>query len=89
VASLQGKEEPKPIDGFTDMQRFFMAYAQIWRTNMRDKELRRRVKTDEHSPARVRINGVVYNVPEFYKAFPQVKPGDKLYRPVDERPVIW
>ncbi len=87
--SLQGKEEPKPIDGFTDMQRFFMAYAQIWRTNMRDKELRRRVKTDEHSPAKVRINGVVYNVPEFYKAFPQVKPGDKLYRPVDERPVIW
>lgn len=87
--SLQGKEEPKPIDGFTDIQRFFMSYAQIWRTNMRDKELRRRVKTDEHSPAKIRINGVVYNVPEFYTAFPGIKPGDKLYRPVGERPVIW
>ncbi len=87
--SLQGKEQPKPIDGFTDLQRFFMSYAQIWRTNMRQKELRRRVKTDEHSPAKIRINGVVYNVPEFYTAFPGIKPEDKLYRPSDERPVIW
>ena len=87
--SLQGKEQPKPIDGFTDLQRFFMSYAQIWRTNMREKELRRRVKTDEHSPAKIRINGVVYNVPEFYTAFPGIKPEDKLYRPSDERPVIW
>ncbi len=87
--SQQGKEQPAPIDGFTDLQRFFMSYAQIWRTNMREKELRRRVKTDEHSPAKIRINGVVYNVPEFYQAFPGIKPGDKLYRPVDERPVIW
>jgi len=87
--SLQGKEEPKPIDGFTNYQRFFLSYAQIWRTNMRDKELRKRVKTDEHSPAKVRINGVVYNMPEFYAAFPDVKPGDKLFRPVEQRPVIW
>jgi putative endopeptidase len=87
--SLEGKEPPKPIDGFTNYQRFFMSYAQIWRMNMRDKELIRRVKTDEHSPAKVRINGVVYNVPEFYTAFPQVIPGDKLYRAPDERPVIW
>ena len=56
---------------------------------MRDKELKKRVKTDEHSPAKVRINGVVYNMPEFYTAFPEVKPGDKLFRPVEQRPVIW
>jgi len=87
--SLEGKPAPEPIDGFTDMQRFFLAYAQIWRTNMRDEELRKRVKTDEHSPAKVRINGVVYNMPEFYAAFPQVKEGDKLFRGVEERPVIW
>jgi putative endopeptidase len=87
--SREGKEKPEPIDGFSDLQRFFLSYAQIWRMNMREKELRRRVKTDEHSPAKVRINGVVYNVPDFYEAFPQVKPGDKLYRPADERPVIW
>jgi len=87
--SLEGKETPKPIDGFTNYQRFFLAYAQVWRTNMRDKELKKRVKTDEHSPAKVRINGVVYNMPEFYAAFPDVKPGDKLFRPVEQRPVIW
>jgi putative endopeptidase len=87
--SLQDKEAPKPIDGFTNYQRFFLSYAQIWRTNMRDKELRKRVKTDEHSPAKVRINGVVYNMPEFYDAFTDIKPGDKLYRAPEQRPVIW
>ena len=87
--SLAGKETPKPIDGFTDTQRFFLSYGQIWRTNMREAELRKRVKTDEHSPAKVRINGVVYNMPEFYQAFPSVKSGDKLFRPADQRPVIW
>jgi putative endopeptidase len=87
--SLEGKETPKPIDGFTNFQRFFLSYAQIWRTNMRDAELRKRVKTDEHSPAKVRINGVVYNVPEFYAAFPEIKPENKMYRAPEQRPVIW
>lgn len=87
--SLEGKESPKPIDGFTNSQRFFLSYAQIWRTNMRDEELRKRVKTDVHSPAKVRINGVVYNMPEFYSAFPDIKPGDKLFRAPEQRPVIW
>ena len=87
--SLEDKETPKPIDGFTNFQRFFLSYAQIWRTNMRDEELRRRVKVDEHSPAKIRINGVVYNMPEFYDAFPDVKPENKLFRQVEQRPVIW
>jgi putative endopeptidase len=87
--SLEGKEAPKPIDNFTDAQRFFLSYGQIWRTNMRDAELRKRVKTDEHSPAKVRINGVVYNMPEFYAAFPDVKAGDKRFRAPEQRPVIW
>ncbi len=87
--SLEGKETPKPIDGLTNYQRFFLSYAQIWRTNMRDAEIKRRVKVDEHSPAKARINGVVYNMPEFYEAFPEVKTGNKLYRPVEQRPVIW
>jgi putative endopeptidase len=87
--SLEGKETPKPVDGFTNFQRFFLSYAQIWRTNMRDEELRKRVKTDVHSPAKVRINGVVYNMPEFYSAFPDIKPGDKLFRAPEQRPVIW
>jgi putative endopeptidase len=87
--SLEGKEAPKRIDGFTNFQRFFLSYAQIWRSNMRDAELRKRVKTDEHSPAKIRINGVVYNMPEFYAAFPVIKQGDKLFRTPEQRPVIW
>jgi putative endopeptidase len=87
--SLEGKEAPLPIDGFTNYQRFFLAYAQIWRTNMRDEELRKKVKTNEHSPEKTRVNGVVYNLPEFYAAFPNVRQGDKLFRTVEQRPVIW
>ena len=87
--SLDGKEAPKPIDGFTNFQRFFLSYAQIWRANMRDEELRKRVKTDEHSPSKVRVNGVVYNMPEFYSAFTNIKSGDKLFRTAEQRPVIW
>jgi putative endopeptidase len=56
---------------------------------MRNEELRKRVKTDEHSPSKVRVNGVVYNMPEFYAAFTNVKPGDKLFRVAEQRPVIW
>ena len=87
--SLTGKPDPAPIDGFTNYQRFFLAYAQIWRANVRDKELRKIVKTNEHSPDRVRVNGVVYNMPEFYSAFPTVKQVDKLFRTVGQRPLIW
>jgi putative endopeptidase len=87
--SLDGAEAPKVIDGFTNFQRFFLSYAQIWRDNMRNEELRKRVKTDEHSPSKVRVNGVVYNMPEFYAAFTNVKPGDKLFRVAEQRPVIW
>ena len=87
--SLEGHEAIKPIDGFTNFQRFFLSYGQVWRNNMRDEELRKRVKTDEHSPSKVRINGVVYNMPEFYAAFPDIKQGNKLFRTAEQRPVIW
>jgi putative endopeptidase len=87
--SLEGKPEPERLDGFTGDQRFFLSYAQIWRTNMRELQLRKRIMTDVHSPAKYRVNGVVYNMPEFYTAFPQVKKGDKLYHDEAMRPVIW
>lgn len=87
--SLNGKPAPELIDGFTGEQRFFLSMAQAWRTNMRDQQLRKRVLTDEHSPAKYRVNGTVFNMPEFYKAFPQVKEGDKLFRAEALRPVIW
>lgn len=76
------------IDDFTPLQRFFISYSQIWRQNIRDKELMQRVKTDVHSPAVTRVNGGVVNVPEFYEAF-GVKADNKLYVAPEQRAVIW
>jgi|WetSurMetagenome_2_1015567.scaffolds.fasta_scaffold10571_3 putative endopeptidase len=78
----------KEIDGFTPMQRFFLSFGQIWRGSIRDKELMRRLREDEHSPSEARINGTVYNVPEFYEAF-KIQPTDKRYIAPDKRVVIW
>ncbi|AKB44379.1 M13 family metallopeptidase [Methanosarcina vacuolata] len=86
---LSSKEDPEMIDGFTGDQRFFLSFTQVWRESDTNESLRTLALTDTHSPARFRVNGVVFNVPEFYRAFPSVKHSDKLYRPESERPVIW
>jgi putative endopeptidase len=85
--SLNGKEAPV-IDGFTGDQRFFMGWAQVWRSKVREAQARQYLVTDPHSPPQYRINGVVRNFDEWYKAF-NVKPGDKLYLPPKERVRIW
>ncbi|EHQ27983.1 M13 family metallopeptidase [Mucilaginibacter paludis] len=83
----QGKSDKK-IDGFTPDQRFFLAFGQVWRIKNRDERLRMRISVDPHSPEMYRVNGPLSNMPEFYKAF-NVKPGDKLYRPENERVKVW
>ena len=83
---LTGNE--KPIDGFTPDQRFFLAYAHLWAQNIRDKEIVRLTKGDEHSLGRFRILGPLRNMPEFFSAF-NVKQGDYMYLPESERAVIW
>lgn len=85
--SLGGKEPPV-IDGMTGVQRVFLGYAQVWRRIYRDEELRRRIATDPHAPSEYRANGAVRNVPEFYEAF-DVKEGDALYLPPEQRVKIW
>ena len=85
--SLKGGEAPV-IGGLTGDQRFFMGWAQVWRTKYRDAELARRLATDSHSPAEFRCNGVLRNLPEFYAAF-DVKEGDKLWLPAERRVRIW
>ncbi|WP_292389928.1 M13 family metallopeptidase [Methanosarcina sp. UBA5] len=86
---LSLKKEPEMIDGFTGDQRFFLSFTQVWRESDTNESLRTLTLTDTHSPARFRVSGVVFNVPEFYRAFPDVNPSDKLYIPESERPVIW
>lgn len=85
--SLKGKEAPI-IDGLTGDQRFFLAFAQVWRTKYRDETLVNQIKSDPHSPAMFRANGPVRNLDAWYAAF-DVKPGEKMYLPPAERVRIW
>jgi len=86
-ASLNGKEAPV-IDGLTGDQRFFMGYAQIWRSKIVEKSMRNRVATDPHSPGEFRALGSLSNMNEFYKAF-DVKEGDAMYIAPEKRVKIW
>lgn len=76
------------IDGFTPAQRFFIAYAQLWKINYTDAELKNRIATDPHSPGMYRVNGPLMNCPEFFKAF-DVQPGDKMRNPDAQVSKIW
>lgn len=85
--SPQAKTNTK-IDGFTGDQRLFLAWAQVWRTNIRPEAEAQQVVTDPHSPGRYRCNGPLKNMVEFYNAF-DVKPGDKMYRADADRAKVW
>ncbi len=82
-------DKPAPvIDGLTGDQRFFLAWAQVWKAKYREEALVNQLKTDPHSPPQYRINGPLRNLQEWYAAF-DVKPGDKLYLPPEQRVRIW
>jgi putative endopeptidase len=80
--------EPPVIGGLTGDQRFFIAYGYSWETKQREGALRAQLLTNEHSPAKYRVNGVVRNVDAWYKAF-NVQPSDALYLPPDKRVHVW
>jgi putative endopeptidase len=85
--SLKGQPAPV-IDGLTGDQRFFLAYAQVWREKYREGALRELVMSDVHSPSQFRVNGPLPNIDAWYSAF-NVQPGDKLFIKPDERVRIW
>jgi putative endopeptidase len=85
--SLDGKEAPV-IDGLTGDQRFFLAWAQVWRSMQREAIGRQRLITDPHSPEEFRVNGAVRNQDAWYEAF-NVTPDDELYLAPEERVRIW
>jgi predicted metalloendopeptidase len=72
----------------TGDQRFFLAFAPIWRSINRDEAMRSQVLSNPHSPPQFRVNGVVRNMDAWYSAF-GVQPADKLYLPAAERVRIW
>src|SRR6185437_10674027 len=85
--SLNGKEAPV-LDGFTGDQRYFLGFAQIWRSKSSEASIRRQVLSNPHSPAHWRVIGPTRNVDGWYEAF-NVKPGDKYYLAPDKRVHIW
>ena len=87
VLSLNDKPAPV-IDGLTGAQRFFLAWAAMWRVKVRDSFLRQWVLTQPHAPYRYRANGPVGHLEAFYEAF-AVTPQDKLFRPPEARVRFW
>jgi putative endopeptidase len=77
--SLQGKQRPEKIDGFTPEQRFFLGWAQVWAGKYTPEAERLQVQTNTHSLPRWRVNGPMSNMPQFAQAF-GCKSGDKMVR---------
>lgn len=83
------KDNPLPVaDGFTPEQRFFIAYAGVWAGNITEDEIRNRTKSDPHSLGRWRVNGALQHIDAWYDAF-DVKPGNKMYIPKEDRLLLW
>ncbi len=81
-------KKPEKIDRFTPEQRFYMSWATVWRTKMRENALRSLIKTNPHSPGMYRAYMPLQNVDEFYKAF-NIKEGDSMYVKPKDRVKIW
>lgn len=84
----QHPEKRRLIDGFTPEQRFFISFAQVWRTNIRAAEAERLLTVDPHSPGRFRSYGPLLNVQAFYDAF-HIPPGSPMWLPPDQRAHVW
>lgn len=80
--------EGETIGGFTPDQRFYLSYANVWAGNIRDAEILRRTQIDPHSLGKWRVNASLRNIAPFFKAF-SIKEGDPMFRPAEERVIIW
>jgi len=85
--SLQNKPAPG-IDNLTGHQRFYLSWAQCWRSKIREAEASKRIDTNPHSPPSSRIIGSLSKLPTFHDAF-KVKPGDAMYLPPEKQVKIW
>ena len=80
--------EPPVIDGYTGDQRFFIAFAAAWQGKKREDAERQQLLSDPHSPDKYRVDGIVRNFAPWYAAF-DIKPGDRLYLPPEQRVHVW
>lgn len=81
-------KDGKVINGFTPAQRFFIAYAQLWKINYTPEEMKNRIANDPHSPGMYRVNGPLKNCPEFFEAF-SIPEGSKMRNPLQKVARIW
>lgn len=86
--SLKGKPAPAKIDGFTAEQRFFISWAQGWRTAYREDAMRRQVMVGPHAPGNFRAIGALVNFQPFFDAF-GIKEGDPMWKKPEDRTKIW
>jgi putative endopeptidase len=86
--ALKTNHEPKEIAGFTQDQRFFLSFAQIWRGSSREAAALQQVQTDPHSPRQFRVRGPIVNTQAWYDSF-SIVPEDELYTETAERIAIW
>lgn len=75
-------------NGYTPAQRFFISFAQLWKINYTEAEMKNRIANDEHSPGMYRVNGPLMNCPEFFEAF-GIKEGDKMRNKEFKVAKIW
>ena len=85
---LKANPNPGLIDGYTPEQRFFISWATVWRTKMRDEAIKSQVKTDPHTPGMYRAYVPIQNVDAFYQAF-DIKTGEGMYIAPEKRVKIW
>jgi endothelin-converting enzyme/putative endopeptidase len=86
--SLEGKPAPPVIDGFTADQRFFLAFARLWGTQVRPEFMQTMINTDPHPMPKARAIATLQNMPEFHKAF-ECQPGDAMVRPPEKQCRLW
>ncbi|MBQ6726563.1 MAG: M13 family metallopeptidase [Bacteroidales bacterium] len=83
-----GQVNAEKMDGFTPEQRFFIAYATVWASNIRDEEIQRLTTEDVHSLGRWRVNGTLPHIAAFIEAF-NIKEGDKMYLAPEKQAQLW
>ena len=83
------KQEPQESkEGFTPAQRFYLAYARIWASNITDEFLAYIVNSDVHSPNIFRVNAALPMLDSWYDAF-NIRPTDKMFIPKEKRALVW
>ena len=88
TAYLNSIADRSDIDGFSPLRRFFISYANTWANNIRSEEVLVRTKIDPHSLGINRVNATLRNIDSFFETF-DIKEGDGMFRPQNERIVIW